>query len=96
MIYCMSRSTTFRQKLIGLVTGTSKSHQRAPAKAVLELPSLLPPQLIVEQFEQFASPILSKTPTNLKELSTNTTLRNFLLPILIYNERRNSGYTSRR
>lgn len=95
-IYCMSRSTTFRQKLIGLVTGTSKSHQRAPAKAVLELPSLLPPQLIVEQFEQLASPILSKTPTNRKELSNNTTLRDFLLPILIYNERRNSGYTSRR
>lgn len=83
MIYCIGRSTTFRQKLIGLVTGTSKSHQRAPAKAVLELPSLLPPPPIIKQFEQFTSSILDKAQMNRTELSSNMILRDFLLPTVI-------------
>ena len=79
MIYNMSRSIPFRRKLIGLVTGTSKSHQRAPSKAVLEIKFPLPPQLIIDKFEAVCSPLFEKTLTNRTDLANHAVLRDFLL-----------------
>ena len=41
-VYCLTRSASFRERLQSLVTGTSKSHQRAPVRSILSLESLYP------------------------------------------------------
>ncbi|MCE2448155.1 MAG: restriction endonuclease subunit S [Candidatus Latescibacteria bacterium] len=41
-VYCLTRSPLFRQQIESLVTDTSKSHQRAPAGAVLALGATIP------------------------------------------------------
>jgi len=42
-VYCLTRSPSFRRQIESLVTGTSRSHQRARPEAVLSLPVLIPP-----------------------------------------------------
>ncbi len=59
-LYCLTRSEGFRQKLQGLVAGTSPSHQRAPASSVMEIPVLNPPDAVVERFEQITAPMFAR------------------------------------
>ena len=84
--YCLVRSPAFRQKLGSLVTGTSKSHQRAPADAILELPIILFPKPIVNAFEAAATAYLHKAQSSRRESRTLATLRDSLLPKLISGE----------
>src|SRR5690606_7219414 len=49
-LYCLARSSLFRQELEGLVTGTSKSHQRAQVGAVLALQIVRPPDALLRRF----------------------------------------------
>lgn len=44
-LYCMFRDERMRQRLRGMVTGTSKSHQRVSPKALVLLEVALPPNL---------------------------------------------------
>ena len=60
-VYCLARSPLFRQQINTLVTGTSKSHQRAPANAVLSLDTVVPNISLVEAFDMSASEFLSRT-----------------------------------
>ena len=50
--YCLARSPLFRQQIESLVTGTSKSRQRATADAFLNLTVLLPPRAISEAWPE--------------------------------------------
>jgi type I restriction enzyme, S subunit len=86
--YCLLRSPTFRNRIEGLVTGTSKSHQRAHAGAILDLPGLIPPKPTVAAFERVASPWLIRTLTSRRESGTLASLRDTLLPKLISGELR--------
>ena len=81
--YCLTRSPLFRQQIESLVTGTSKSHQRAPASAILSLGALIPPALIVKAFEIFASELLNRNLANRSESRVCSTLRDKLLPKLM-------------
>ena len=85
-IYCLARSRTFRQEIQTLVTGTSKSHQRAQADAILSLQVVISSANVVESFELLTSPFLSRTLLNLREVSKLTALRDTLLPKLISGE----------
>src|SRR5204863_307753 len=49
-VYCLARSPLFRRQIEGLVTGTSKSHQRAQVDSILNLASIVPPSSIVAMF----------------------------------------------
>jgi type I restriction enzyme S subunit len=78
----------FRQQIEALVTGTSKSHQRAQADAVLALDVVTPPASIAEAFEEAASDLLDRTLACRRESYTLATLRDMLLPKLISGELR--------
>ncbi|MGH8259453.1 MAG: restriction endonuclease subunit S, partial [Steroidobacteraceae bacterium] len=86
--YCLFRSPELRQTLEGLVTGTSKSHQRAQPAAILGLPIVVPSHPLVEQFQTAAEPLLARTLECRRESRTLTLLRDALLPKLISGELR--------
>lgn len=82
-VYCLARSQMFRQGLESLVTGTSKSHQRAQAAAVLELPVVRPPDAPVRRFETVAESLLARSLVCRREANALAALRDVLLPDLI-------------
>ena len=84
--YCLARSSTFRQQIEALVTGTSKSHQRAQVDSVLQMPVVLPPAPIVQEFETYSSMLLARTQSCRRESRTLGAMRETLLPRLISGE----------
>jgi type I restriction enzyme S subunit len=85
-LYCLARSQSFRNELEGLVTGTSKSHQRAQVGAILELAVVRPPEPLLNHFENTAETILARTLECRRESRTLAALRDTLLPRLIRGE----------
>ena len=85
-VYCFARSPLFREQMKSLVTGTSKSHQRAPANAVLSIDTVLPTKEIAEAFGLTASRVLRRVLNNRQESRTLTALRDALLPKLVTGE----------
>ena len=86
--YCLARSPVFRQELEGLVTGTSKSHQRAQAASILRLNVVKPADALATSFERAARPLLQRTLECCRESCTLAALRDTLLPKLISGELR--------
>jgi len=87
-VYCAARSSFFRQQIEGLVTGTSKSHQRAQSGAILGVGAIKPPDVLATAFEQAAAPLLDRTLECRRESRTLAALRDALLPRLISGELR--------
>lgn len=87
-VYCLARSSLFRQELEGLVTGTSKSHQRAQVGAVLALQIVRPPDALLRRFENVAESLLARSLVCRREAHTLTELRDTLLPKLVSGELR--------
>jgi len=86
--YCLTRSPLFRHQIESLVTGTSKSHQRARPEAVLSLPVVVPPAPIVHAFGEQVSPALTRTLHCRRAMKTLSALRDTLLPKLLSGELR--------
>ncbi len=82
-VYCLARSPFFRQQIESLVTGTSKSHQRAPAGAVLALETIIPSTPVIRAFDQQASVLLERTVGYRRETITLAAQRDALLPKLV-------------
>jgi type I restriction enzyme S subunit len=82
-VYCLARSPMFRQQVEGLVTGTSKSHQRAQVDSVLNLPVVMPPSPLVGAFERCAAGLLARTLDCRRGARILAALRDTLLPKLI-------------
>jgi type I restriction enzyme, S subunit len=87
-VYCLARSPLFRQQIEGLVTGTSKSHQRAQVDSILNLAVVVPPLSIVASFDHSADSLLARTLECRRETHTLAALRDTLLPKLISGELR--------
>ncbi len=87
-VYCLARSPLFRQQIEALVTGTSKSHQRARADAVLSLEVVFPPVPTLRAFEMATSELLNRTLACRRQNSTLAALRDTLLPRLVSGEMR--------
>jgi type I restriction enzyme S subunit len=87
-VYCLAGSPLFRQQIEGLVTGTSKSHQRAQVDSVLNLAVVVPPSPILAAFDQCADGQLARTLECRRESHTLGALRDTLLPKLISGELR--------
>jgi type I restriction enzyme, S subunit len=90
-VYCLARSPMFRQQIEALVTGTSKSHQRAQVEAILDIPIVMPPAPIAEVFNRAAEKLLTRTLGCRRESSSLASLRHTLLPKLISGELRVDG-----
>lgn len=82
-VYCLLRSKVFRDQIQSLVTGTSKSHQRAQAKMVLSLPTLLPEKGAVEAFEESIDSVMQRSTDNIRSVQTLAAIRDQLLPELM-------------
>ena len=87
-VYCLARSPIFRQQIESLVTGTSKSHQRAQVDSILNLSVVVPPSSIVSAFERTATGLLERTFVCRRESRTLAALRDTQLPKLISGELR--------
>jgi len=79
-VYCFARSPLFRQQIEGLVTGTSKSHQRAQVESILNLTVVMPPSSLVAAFDRSAESLLTRTFECRCESRTLAALRDTLLP----------------
>ena len=86
--YCLARSPLFRERIEGLVTGTSKSHQRAHAASILTMPVILPTPQIMSVFDRQAQLLLSRSLRCRNESRALAALRDTLLPKLITGELR--------
>ena len=85
-VYCLARSLLFRRQIESLVTGTSKSHQRAPAGAVLASEAIIPSAPVIRAFDQQASALLDRSVGCRRETTKLAALRDTLLPKLISGE----------
>jgi type I restriction enzyme, S subunit len=87
-VYCLARSPVFRQQIEGLVTGTSKSHQRAQVESIFNLAAVMPPSSIVAAFDRSAESMLARTLECRRESRTLCAVRDTLLPKLVSGELR--------
>jgi type I restriction enzyme S subunit len=87
-VYCLALSPLFRQQIEGLVTGTSKSHQRAEVSSILKVAVIIPPASVVRAFKHAADSLLARTLECRRESLTLAALRDALLPKLISGELR--------
>ena len=85
-VYCLALSSFFRQQIESIVTGTSKSHQRAPADAILSLRTVVPPPRVIQSFETTASGLLRRSMALQRESLVLGVQRDTLLPTLVSGE----------
>ena len=90
-IYCLACNPLFREQIKSLVTGTSKSHQRARANAITKLEVVFPPGPIAQAFESRASELLNHCLVCRREIKTIAALRDALLPKLVSGELKTSS-----
>ncbi|WP_207537237.1 restriction endonuclease subunit S [Sabulicella rubraurantiaca] len=76
-------SDPFRKKAMGMVTGTSKSHQRVQPASLLRTEWPIPPASILAAFAAVAEPVLARRLLLGRESATLADLRDALLPKLI-------------
>jgi len=85
-VYCLALSPFFRQQIESIVTGTSKSHQRAPTDAILSLKTVVPPARVIQSFETTASGLLRRIMVLQRESRVLGVQRDTLLPRLVSGE----------
>ena len=82
-LYSLFNTQSFRDLLKGMVTGTSKSHQRVAPKSLATQAMIVPADRVANKFEALAWPVLERTLCNKSENHTLAALRDTLLPKLI-------------
>jgi type I restriction enzyme S subunit len=85
-LYCLFRDTSFIEKMMGMVTGTSKSHQRVSPTALLKLDVSYGLPAMFSVFEDQAGPLISRWLHNRTESRTLAQTRDLLLPRLMSGE----------
>ncbi|MGE0294774.1 MAG: restriction endonuclease subunit S [Hyphomonadaceae bacterium] len=83
LLYSLFGSHSFRKTLEGMVTGTSKSHQRVNPTALLNVNAVLGTSAIFEAFGQFADPLIARRLAASIESRTLAETRDYLLPRLM-------------
>ncbi len=79
---CLSRSEYFRKYAIGNMTGTS-GRKRLEAPILEKLPLSIPPTETLAAFEQTCHPLFTLMTEHTKQNQELTTLRDWLLPMLM-------------
>ena len=85
-LYVLFRSRAFAVRYEGLVTGTSKSHQRVRPQMLLDMNVVIPADELVKTFSEQVGGLFEKVISNQKENQTLATLRDTLLPKLMSGE----------
>jgi type I restriction enzyme, S subunit len=86
LVYSLLSSPPFKAMLEGMVTGTSKSHQRISPPALLSQAVLVAAPTLVVAFEQTASSLLARQLANRAQNRTLAAARDLLLPKLMSGE----------
>jgi type I restriction enzyme S subunit len=86
VLFCMFKSEAFRAEMAAMVTGTSKSHQRVPPKALLTREVLTAAPQLLAAFDEMAQPLLNRMLANRSEARTLAQTRDLLLPKLMSGE----------
>jgi len=79
---CLSRSDLFRKFAIANMTGTS-GRKRIEAKTLETFSMAIPPDRMLEKFEETVSPFFKTTTVNAKKNQHLSSLRDWLLPMLM-------------
>ena len=82
LLYCLFLNTRFRQMMEGMVTGTSKSHQRVSPTALLSRTVLYADPAVMRAYDRQASPLLARLVRYRTRLSLISAIRDTLLPFL--------------
>ena len=82
-LYSLFNTQSFRDLLKGMVTGTSKSHQRVAPKSLATQAMIVPADRVANKFEALAWPVLKRTLRNKSENRALAALRDALLPRLV-------------
>ncbi|AUB80463.1 restriction endonuclease subunit S [Candidatus Thiodictyon syntrophicum] len=85
-LYCLFRDAGFKRMLEGMVTGTSKSHQRISPPALLKRRVLCGSNSALAALESVLAPALSRLRSNRAESRTLAQTRDLLLPKLMSGE----------
>jgi type I restriction enzyme, S subunit len=85
-VYSLVSSTIFRSFLKGMVTGTSKSHQRVQPTSLAKIEIDVPPESLLRAYESLVRPILQRISNLRSEAKTLRTERDLLLPRLMAGE----------
>ncbi len=86
LLYSLFRSELFRNKMISMVTGTSKSHQRVPVDALKIQHVIAGTPAIFEKFNKLTGSLFKQALENNSESEMLTDIRETLLPKLISGE----------
>ena len=82
-IYCLARSTPFRQRFVSLVTGTSKESSEGAARGALALDTVCPPSDVVAAFDRLVSGVLDRAMMCRQQTRVLASIRDALLPRLV-------------
>lgn len=86
LLFCLFSDQGFREMLHGMVTGTSKSHQRISPPSLLGREVITGAQEMFDVFEQLVAPFLKRVRENRAESRTLAQTRDLLLPRLMSGE----------
>ena len=86
LIYCLFSSPPFKAMLEGMVTGTSKSHQRISPPVLLSQTVLVSANKLIGAFEPAIGPFLAQQLANRAQIRTLAATRDLLLPKLMSGE----------
>ena len=95
LLYSLFSDQTFRQRLEGMVTGTSKSHQRISPPALRSLEALVGDEKVFTAFGEITTSLMQKVLANRAENFTLAQTRDLLLPKLMSGEIRVSDAASK-
>ena len=87
-LFCLFSDQGFREMLHGMVTGTSKSHQRISPPSLLGRDVVVGAKQMFGAFENLVAPLLERVRANRAESRTLAQTRDLLLPRLMSGELR--------
>ena len=82
-MYCFYATRSFLERMRGLATGTSGSHQRVKQEAVLATRIVVPPRALVDRFGRIVEPMLARLQQAGAESEKLAEARDALLPELV-------------
>jgi type I restriction enzyme S subunit len=85
-LFSLFTSAAFASSYCTLVTGTTGSHQRIRPESVLDMNTIIPPPLVVEDFTAVAKPMFDQINRNINQSRILASLRDTLLPRLLSGE----------
>ncbi len=86
LLFSLFTSSNFRTILQSMVTGTSKSHQRVPSKALKQRKVLSGTSILFSKFDELVAFVLDHVVGNRAETRTLAILRDVILPKLVSGE----------